>query len=88
MNDNQIPAPALNTDRELWREQSTLPADPDNYYAPSIHVTTSGMIGINVGGSVIVLPLREWHRRASAIEAPSGDAEHIDRKTGLRRAGR
>lgn len=54
----------LNTDRELWREQSEADGDPDNYYAPSIHVTASGGIGINVGGSVIVLPLREWHKLA------------------------
>jgi hypothetical protein len=52
---------ALNTDRELYREKSELPADPDNYYAPSLHVTKEGGIGINVGGYVIVKTLREWH---------------------------
>lgn len=49
-----------NTDRELWRER------PDDYYADSIHVTATGAIGINCGGTVLVLPLREWHRRALA----------------------
>lgn len=45
----------LNTDRELWRES-------DSYYAPSIHVTDGGGIGINVGGHVIVMTVRAWHQ--------------------------
>ena len=47
-----------NTDRELWRERE------GDYYADSIHVTEGGGIGMNCGGFVIVLPIREWHRRA------------------------
>ena len=47
--------PAANTDRELWHEKD------DDYYAPSIHVTVDGRIGINVGGLVKVKTLREWH---------------------------
>ena len=43
-------------DRELWREV------PGDYYSPSIHVTEGGGIGMNVGGWVIVAPVREWHR--------------------------
>ena len=50
--------PKKNTDRELWRER------PDDFYADSIHVTASGAIGINCGGTVLVLPLQEWHRLA------------------------
>ena len=64
---------AMNTDRELWRE-----TDGD-YYAPSIHVTTGGGIGIDVGGFVIVKPIRDWHKLASSqtpvpapLPAPSG----------------
>ena len=47
--------PFVNTDRELWRD-----GDGD-YYADSIHVTESGGIGINVGGCVLVAPVRMWH---------------------------
>ena len=47
-----------NTDRELWREA------PGDYYANSIHVTTGGGIGINVGGMVHVKPLKDWHALA------------------------
>ena len=43
-----------NTDREIWRE-----TDGD-----SIHVTQSGGIGINCGGSVVTMPIREWHKLA------------------------
>lgn len=50
-----------NTDRELWR-------GPDegngSYYADSIHVTEHGGIGINVDGTVRVMPLREWFKMA------------------------
>lgn len=56
-----------NTDRELWRERE------GDYYADSIHVNEQGNIGINCGGFVIVKPVREWHRLASAksaIDAP------------------
>jgi len=42
-----------NTDRELYRE--------GDYYSPSIHVTESGGIGINVGGHVLVAQLKNWH---------------------------
>jgi len=55
---------ALNTDRELWRK-----GDGDgngmSYYEPSIHVTQGGDIGINVGGTVYVLPVEKWHRLAA-----------------------
>ena len=44
-----------NTDREIWRKV------PGDYYAPSIHVTAEGNIGINVGGTVIVAPVETWH---------------------------
>jgi hypothetical protein len=54
-NANPTDAAAINTDRELWREKES------DYYAPSIHVTASGGIGINVGGTVIVHTLRTWH---------------------------
>jgi hypothetical protein len=52
--------PVVNTDREIWRET------PDDFYAPSIHVTQGGGIGINVGGMVNVKPVREWHALASS----------------------
>jgi hypothetical protein len=45
-----------NTDRELWRERE------GDYYADSIFVTAQGGIGINCGGHVFVMPLRDWHR--------------------------
>jgi hypothetical protein len=45
----------VSTDRELWRET------PDDAYSPSIHVTAAGGIGINVGGTVVVRTVREWH---------------------------
>jgi hypothetical protein len=54
-----------NTDRELWREGDG-DGDGMSYYEPSIHVTKQGRIGINVGGNVFVLSLREWHALASA----------------------
>jgi len=48
-----------NTDRELWRR------NPDDYYSPSIHITSSGHIGINVGGHVIVQSIEQWHQCVS-----------------------
>ena len=44
-----------NTDRELFREK------PGDYYSPSCHVTEDSALGINVGGSVRVMPLKGWH---------------------------
>ncbi len=46
---------AKNTDKEIWRKVK------DDYFSPSIHVTRSGSIGIDVGGFVIVAPVEEWH---------------------------
>lgn len=51
-----------NTDRELWRETE------DDYYAPSLHVTEGGSIGVNVGGTMIIMPIRDWH--ALAMQPP------------------
>lgn len=47
-----------NTDRELWRER------PGDYYSNSIHVTKEGLIGMDVGGTVVVLPVTAWHSMA------------------------
>lgn len=57
--------PCENTDREIYREP------PGDYYAYSIHVTQGGGIGINVGGTVYVKPLVEWHRLAGGPFTPS-----------------
>lgn len=51
-------AASMNTDRTIWREVA------GDYYSPSIHVTAGGGIGINVGGTVIVKTLAEWHSLA------------------------
>jgi hypothetical protein len=50
-----------NTGRELWRRV------PDDFYSPSIHVTEDGSVGIDVGGTVIVAPVEEWHGLRKAI---------------------
>jgi DNA (cytosine-5)-methyltransferase 1 len=50
--------PCVNTDREIWRERE------GDAYAPSIHVTKDGGVGINCGGMVHVKPIREWHTLA------------------------
>ena len=47
-----------NTDRELWVE------NPDDYYSPRLFVTEGGGIGMDVGGHVIVMPIRRWHALA------------------------
>lgn len=60
---------AKNTDTELWREI------PDDYYAPSIHVTQDGRLGINVGGLVIVATLRQWHEWAMEFKRIEGADE-------------
>ena len=52
-----------NTDKEIWRETQ------DDFYAPSIHVTKDGKIGINVAGSVFVKDIRDWHKLASESAA-------------------
>ena len=44
-----------NEDKEIWRMA------PGDFYAPSIHVTKDGHIGINVGGLVVVMPIEKWH---------------------------
>lgn len=63
-NDESDTGPAQNTDREIWREVE------GDAYAPSVHVTQSGGIGIDVGGLVVVLPVREWHSLASRHPQP------------------
>ena len=50
--------PSKNNDKHLW------PIPNDDYYAPSIHATEDGRIGMNVGGIVFVKSIREWHSLA------------------------
>ena len=50
-----------NTDRDLWSECE------DDYFSPRLFVTAGGGIGIDVGGHVIVKPIREWHALAKPI---------------------
>lgn len=64
--DPELDGPALNTDREIWRER------PGDFYADSIHVTAQGTIGIDCGGMVYTLPVRDWHRLATeAARSPA-----------------
>ena len=65
-------AEIANTDREIWRERE------GDYYADSIHVTKEGAIGINCGGNVIVLPIREWHKRADTIERLEAYVKYLE----------
>lgn len=51
-----------NNDRELWRETS------GDFYADSIHVTMGGNIGIQVGGHVLVMPLKRWFEAGLAAQ--------------------
>lgn len=70
--------PSPNTDRELYREpKGDLPSD---YYAPSIHVTQDGLIGINVGGTVLTMPIREWFERATPprVLEPPTEPGHVE----------
>lgn len=74
---------ALNTDREIWRESEN---------GPSIHVTEGGGIGINVGGHVIVLPVREWfgvvaktRTFALPVPAPAEPAQEVESRSSLKR---
>lgn len=55
--------PIQNTDVEVFRET------PGDYYSPSAHVTADRRLGINVGGTVIVMPLRDWHRAVQVAQA-------------------
>lgn len=52
---------ATNTDREIYRETE------GDFYADRIHVTKDGGIGINVGGTTHVKPLKDWHAQAARI---------------------
>ena len=52
---------AANTDRELWRERE------GDYYADRIFVTEGGGIGMEVGGSAVVMPIRQWAKLAGAL---------------------
>ena len=49
---------ATNTDKELWREVE------GDFYSASLFVTKNGGIGIEVGGTVFVRPIRYWHSLA------------------------
>lgn len=65
-----------NTDRELYREP--WPDPPGDFYAPSIHVTAAGKIGINVGGTCFEMPLKAWHQLACDKVWPNGNPSGVE----------
>lgn len=62
---------AKNTDKEIWRRV------PGDVYTPSIHVTSRGDIGIQVGGKVIILPVEAWFTAATKYH----EGLNIERRT-------
>ena len=70
---------AKNTDVEIWRRV------PDDYYSPSIAVTESGAISVNVAGLVIVLSVEEFHSRAQTQppSKPEGDKVSDDEEVSI-----
>ena len=71
MRDLSLDGASINTDVELFREKLGDMLDPDNYYSPSVHVTQSQCIGMNVGGYVIVMSIRSWHKAAQQYVHPT-----------------
>ena len=63
-----------NTDVEVWRETK------DDYYSPSIHVTEFKGIGIDVGGHVIVAPIKDWHDAGNKILTVNPNLKNWKRK--------
>ena len=61
----------LNEDKELWREKE------GDYYAPSLFVTKTGGIGMNVHGRVFVKPIQEWHKMNDIIAALRSENEKL-----------
>lgn len=53
-----------NTNHILWCTNMD-----DRGYADILFLTDGGGIGMNVGGRVIVKPMREWHRLAMAANS-------------------
>lgn len=52
----------INEDKTLFTE--TAKDWKDEGYMPKVFVTKEEAIGMNVGGMVIILPIREWHKMA------------------------
>lgn len=63
-----------NIDREIWRQDLQDPLDPDNFYAPSVHVTAGNGIGINVGGTVVVMTPEAWVNLYLSANPPRAEA--------------
>lgn len=63
-----------NTATELYREPGASPGM--EYYQPSVHVTKNGLIGMDVGGMVFVMSIRDWHSKATGSEASITPGEH------------
>jgi hypothetical protein len=53
--DSSLGVACQNDDKEIWRKKK------GDFYSPSIHVTRTGCIGIDIGGHVIVMTVEKWH---------------------------
>ena len=66
-----------NTDVEIWRKPGA--SESMAYYQPSIHVTKNNLIGIDVGGTVFVMPVEDWHDLAKEkFDNAPQEATHKD----------
>ena len=54
---------AANTDREIWRKGGG-DGNGMSYYEPHIFATQDDAIGIDVGGTVVTMPVEMWHELA------------------------
>jgi len=80
-----------NTNREIWR------LIEDDYYSPSVFVTDGGGIGMQAGGTVFVMTVEEWIKRAGDFVRPSDEKGAVvaspnqcprnTRKTAVRASG-
>lgn len=61
--EKQDGGPCESHDVHLWPQTSR------DGYAPTVHGVTEDAIGINVGGYVIVQPIRTWHAQAKSYGA-------------------
>ncbi len=62
--DTDEPQAVKNPDTPLFSEVD------EDYYSPSCHMTKDRTLGINVGGAVIVKPLREWFQALYERDRP------------------
>ncbi len=71
-----------NKDREIYRRPSPEECDPGGFYQPSLSITETGALMINVGGYCHIRTIEDWHGTQNQIATLTAERDAARKQCG------